>query len=1486
VAPRGSGDDSLRFDVEVDAAQGRKELRDLLADIRRLGAGAVETGGKVDDSVLATAKSYRQLGREIEQVSRMDLAMERSVQAARAQTARTKAASSNATTAQVNAVAAPALAANKIDLAAERVATQEATTRAKVRQAENAALKTQSDLLLNNARIEDLQARGQERRIGAAEKSAQREMAAQARVAAQQDRIYNDYLSHQAKQGAAAERAALREVAAKEKVAAQQDRIYNDYMSQQSRFDNRSPLGDGADLAATRYALYDVAQTAGIAGLAVASIGASSVVMASKFEASYADVRRAAELTGEEAASVQKQLLEISNTAPVSFEDVSSIATLGAQMGIASNDLDKFSSTVSKFAATTDVTVDNAAQSFGRISNLLDVPADQFDKLGSSIYEVGIKTVATESEILSTTNQIAGAAAAYNFTADEVVGLSAAFASLGVAPEAARGSVTKIFGDIEKAVAKGGDDMSEYARILKTDVAGAQELWMKDPSAFFSQLVQGLSESKVLINDLESIGIKDRRDTNLMQRLTGNPELLINALDVSKNAFNEGTALADGYAVTMETLAAKFTIFINNLKSLAATAGAPLLGPLGLVLDVLSKFMGLLSDAPILTGFIVVLSLLVGGFLLLKSAQAAAIAGLLALKFVMDQMSSSTGLTSISFRSLSVTLRTVAADAGITRAALFGVKGATDAGAVSADGNSRSMRAMGLAMRAIGAIGLVATLGQIAYSLTETYLKSQQAAQGLRDVQDATGEISSDTLVASAQKSLEAVRMFEDQFNGRGDMFEQINAQVGSFFNQFINALPGMNNANSELEAIDQRLASMVSSGNAENAAALIERMGLSTEEAAARFPGYVEAIAAADDPLMQVADAADEAEGDISSMSDALDDLFSNLNSASAFGDSIQQLFSGIYDGGTAFDFLSEAGRTNLANLQQAMADTIAYGQTAGLSAADSLVPLFAQLQASGVDTATLLQVLASQPYEFTADLDISAVQAKLAAIGKITTGSFGGSGKGGANNAFSGLGQNVGILANNLNRAAVSAPKAAKGLSGAGKAAKAAKKEVRTLSDYVSDLEKVFNDSTQYRFGVQDGLDDVQSKWDDINKEILDNRDKMKEAQDSVRDYADEIASLRADILGLQSDINQKEYFLTVAVKYDDQLRAGDLRAGIASDQADIASKQNDIAEKARQQAEAQRVASGATDMSTKSAVEQREELSALYKTYQDLILEYARSGMTQGQLTAKVAELRQGFVQQAMQAGYSGAEIGRYSNAFDDLTYSINNVPRNITVAANTNPAHRALNEFLARAAASKADVSTGSSNAGSAGTSAGLQFASNFNAAAKPLVDQVLDVGRNAAQNLFNLTMPKSTGSRNSGGGRFAEGGFVPGRNAFPSGGFVPGSAPTNPQRDNKLGMLPNGSPIALQGGEPIINNAARSMYGDGMFEAINAMKFKPQVVAPVTYMSGGAQETIAYLSAEDRALLRAALGRPVVAQVEYVETARAAAEGNKILTLGG
>src|SRR5690625_5502721 len=90
---------------------------------------------------------------------------------------------------------------------------------------------------------------------------------------------------------------------------------------------------------------------------------------------------------------------------PVDWGDLTRIGEMAGQMGIASNEVADFTETVTRYSASTDVTVDAAATTMGRLSELRNVTSDEYDNLTTSNLRGRVNSVGTESQIADTCQQ-------------------------------------------------------------------------------------------------------------------------------------------------------------------------------------------------------------------------------------------------------------------------------------------------------------------------------------------------------------------------------------------------------------------------------------------------------------------------------------------------------------------------------------------------------------------------------------------------------------------------------------------------------------------------------------------------------------------------------------------------------------------------------------------------------------------------------------------------------------------------------------------------------------------------------------------------------------------------------------------------------------------------------------------------------------------------------------------------------------------------
>jgi TP901 family phage tail tape measure protein len=340
-----------------------------------------------------------------------------------------------------------------------------------------------------------------------------------------------------------------------------------------------------------RYALYDMANAyRGVYDVAqrVTSQLLTTVQAAADFESSFTAAERALKLeSGSQAfVDLRQNLIELSREIPVTFDQLSQIAALGGQMGIANEDVEDFTNTVAAFTAATGVSAEESAAKFGRIASLLGVPVAEFEKLGSAIVFAGFNAVATESEILTMTQSIASSASRVGFAADETVGLATALASLGLAPELSRGALQRIFGEIDQAVLGTSGYLDDFARVMGTTEDQIAFMWQEDPSQFFLDLNKALAESGDLGEGLRSLGIVNIRDVELMTRLAQGTDIYNKSLDDAINSYEQGTALSTIYGKSADDLNSSFIRLGNAFSALQAALGSGLAEALKPVLEI------------------------------------------------------------------------------------------------------------------------------------------------------------------------------------------------------------------------------------------------------------------------------------------------------------------------------------------------------------------------------------------------------------------------------------------------------------------------------------------------------------------------------------------------------------------------------------------------------------------------------------------------------------------------------------------------------------------------------------------------------------------------------------------------------------------------------------------------------------------------------------------------------------------------------------
>ena len=497
-------------------------------------------------------------------------------------------------------------------------------------------------------------------------------------------------------------------------------------------------------LAATRYALYDIGRRAIAFGTAVATGMGTAVKAAIDFESAFTSVERTAQVdlgspyasAAKEARDLRDSLLEISTTIPVAFGDVSEIATLGAQLGIATKDLADFTTTVAEFSSITGISVDKAALSFGRLAELLNIEPAQFNNLSSAVVYAGINAVATDAEVLKMSESIAAASTQAGIAADETIGFATALASLKVRPEEARGVLTRLFREFDLLVAEGGSRLDDFSKVLGKTSEDTAAIWKTDPSQFVQSFLKGAEATGALNETMTALGITNSRELNVITRLANNMDVLDQALADTNEQYMLGTFSSEAYGKVADDLASKITVLQNSIAAMGASLGETVAGPLGDIVDALASFADTIRESPkavrILIGAI---TALVAGLSIFIGLLTLGTAGLLALKLAFQNLSGSTVNANISLSTFRALLISMIPNAGGATTALGALGASLRATAAGATGAGFAMRGLALATSvALGPIGIAAALvGVFAISLMGISKEADKAKAAMFD---------------------------------------------------------------------------------------------------------------------------------------------------------------------------------------------------------------------------------------------------------------------------------------------------------------------------------------------------------------------------------------------------------------------------------------------------------------------------------------------------------------------------------------------------------------------------------------------------------------------------------------------------------------------------------------------------------------------------------------------------------------------------------
>ena len=325
------------------------------------------------------------------------------------------------------------------------------------------------------------------------------------------------------------------------------------------------------------------------AGIAVAlkeiyEYFASCAQASMDFESAITGVAKTTDLTDEELAAMSDSIKALSTEIPATTEEIAAVAEAAGQLGIQKDALLDFTEIMTMLGTATNMTADEAATALARFANITGMATDNYGRIGSVIVDLGNNFATTESEIVAMGTRLASAGKLAGLTEPEIMALAAAMSSVGIEAEAGGTAMTQTLNAIEKAVAKGGDDLAEFARIAGMSSEEFSSAWKNDAMSALTSFIGGLGkldeqgESTVLV--LEDLGLTGIRQSNMLKALGLAADQMTGAVNTANTAWQQNTALTNEANKRYATAQSRLTMMqnaYNNLKVAIGDAYTPAL---------------------------------------------------------------------------------------------------------------------------------------------------------------------------------------------------------------------------------------------------------------------------------------------------------------------------------------------------------------------------------------------------------------------------------------------------------------------------------------------------------------------------------------------------------------------------------------------------------------------------------------------------------------------------------------------------------------------------------------------------------------------------------------------------------------------------------------------------------------------------------------------------------------------------------------------
>lgn len=313
----------------------------------------------------------------------------------------------------------------------------------------------------------------------------------------------------------------------------------------------------------------------------LAAMGTVAGKAAIDFESAFAGVRKTVDATEAQYAQLERGIRDMAKTIPATANEITAVTEAAGQLGIQREAIMGFSRVMIDLGESTNLASEEAATALARFANITQMPQTQFDRLGSTVVDLGNNLATTEAEIVEMGLRLAGAGKQVGMTEAQILGFSGALSSVGIAAEAGGTAFSRVFKNIYSAVQTGNKSLTTFASVAGMSIAEFKKQFEQDAAGAIVAFIEGLGKISAqggnTIAVLEELKLADIRVSDALLRASGAGDLFRQSIEIGTTAWQENTALTKEAEERYKTMASQLQITRNHLSEAFLIIGRDLM---------------------------------------------------------------------------------------------------------------------------------------------------------------------------------------------------------------------------------------------------------------------------------------------------------------------------------------------------------------------------------------------------------------------------------------------------------------------------------------------------------------------------------------------------------------------------------------------------------------------------------------------------------------------------------------------------------------------------------------------------------------------------------------------------------------------------------------------------------------------------------------------------------------------------------------------